>query len=213
MPDRTIVYVDGFNLYYRALKGTKYKWLDLYKLAENLFPPEKNDILKIKFFTTRIKGRSNNQDSQIRQDVYLRALKAYHPDKIDIYYGTFLSHTALRPNDPIGTGWSRVILTEEKGTDVNLAVHLLNDAWLDLYDCAVVVSNDSDLAEAMRMAKARGKRIGWVVPGKDYISQVLKKIVDFKLLLLPNILASSQLPYQIPETKIIKPQAWSIGKE
>ena len=40
-----------------------------------------------------------------------------------------------------------VIKTEEKGSDVNLAVHLLNDAWLDRYECAVVVSNDSDLAE------------------------------------------------------------------
>lgn len=39
-----------------------------------------------------------------------------------------------------------IIKTEEKGSDVNLAVHLLNDGWLDAYDCAVVVSNDSDLA-------------------------------------------------------------------
>jgi hypothetical protein len=29
---RTIAYVDGFNLYYRALKGTPYKWLDLNKM-------------------------------------------------------------------------------------------------------------------------------------------------------------------------------------
>ena len=36
--------------------------------------------------------------------------------------------------------------TEEKGSAVNLAVHLLNDGWLDAYDCAVVISNDSDLA-------------------------------------------------------------------
>lgn len=48
-----------------------------------------------------------------------------------------------------------IIKTEEKGSDVNLAVHLLNDGWLDAYDCAVVVSNDSDLAEAMRLVKAR----------------------------------------------------------
>ena len=42
-----------------------------------------------------------------------------------------------------------VIRTEEKGSDVNLAVHLLNDSWIDKFDCAVVVSNDSDLAESM----------------------------------------------------------------
>ena len=43
--------------------------------------------------------------------------------------------------------------TEEKGSDVNLALHLLNDAWLNAFDCAVIVSNDSDLAPALKMVK------------------------------------------------------------
>ena len=60
---------------------------------------------------------------------------------------------------------AEVFKTEEKGSDVNLAVHLLNDCWLDLYECAVVVSNDSDLAEAMRLVNGcRGKMIGLVTP-------------------------------------------------
>jgi uncharacterized LabA/DUF88 family protein len=60
-----------------------------------------------------------------------------------------------------------VIKTEEKGSDVNLAVHLLNDGWLDAYDCAVVVSNDSDIAEAMRLVRHHhGKRIGLITPRK-----------------------------------------------
>ena len=33
----TNVYIDGFNLYYRALKDTPFRWLDLHKLAETLF--------------------------------------------------------------------------------------------------------------------------------------------------------------------------------
>ena len=32
---RTVVYVDGFNLYYGALKGTSWKWLDLVALSQN----------------------------------------------------------------------------------------------------------------------------------------------------------------------------------
>lgn len=46
------------------------------------------------------------------------------------------------------------------------AVHLLNDAWLDRYDCAVVVSNDSDLAEAMRLIREHhpSKLLGLVFP-------------------------------------------------
>ena len=46
-----------------------------------------------------------------------------------------------------------VIRTKEKGSDVNLAVHLLNDGWLDTYDCGIVVGNDSDIAEAMRLVR------------------------------------------------------------
>ena len=49
--------------------------------------------------------------------------------------------------------FTQVYKTEEKGSDVNLALHVLNDAWLDQYDCAVIVSNDSDLAESLRLVK------------------------------------------------------------
>ena len=52
-----------------------------------------------------------------------------------------------------------VIFTEEKGSDVNLALHFLDDAWLDNYDCGVIISNDSDLAEAVRLVKVRHNKI------------------------------------------------------
>jgi len=35
---RTIVYIDGFNLYYRALKATPHKWLDLAALSKAVLP-------------------------------------------------------------------------------------------------------------------------------------------------------------------------------
>ena len=45
----TSLYVDGFNLYYRALKDTPFRWLDLRKLAEALFPDD--TIRKVCYFT------------------------------------------------------------------------------------------------------------------------------------------------------------------
>ena len=57
-----------------------------------------------------------------------------------------------------------VIRTEEKGTDVNLAVNLLNDMWLDKYDCAVIISNDSDLAEAMCLVRKHSEKILILIP-------------------------------------------------
>jgi len=44
-----------------------------------------------------------------------------------------------------------VLKTEEKCTDVRLAVHLVNDSWKGLYDCAVILSNDGDLLEALKI--------------------------------------------------------------
>ena len=56
---RTVVYVDGFNLYYGALKGTSWKWLDLVVLFEKVLQPH-HDILAIKYFTARVSGTSSD---------------------------------------------------------------------------------------------------------------------------------------------------------
>jgi uncharacterized LabA/DUF88 family protein len=53
-----------------------------------------------------------------------------------------------------GLGQSKtveVIKTEEKGSDVNLAIHLLHDAYQSRYECAVIVSGDSDLLAAVQI--------------------------------------------------------------
>ena len=70
-----------------------------------------------------------------------------------------------------------MLKTEEKGTDVNLAVHLLNDSWRGRYECAVVVSNDSDLEEAIRIVGEYHKRIiGLVLPSpkRRYANELLR---------------------------------------
>jgi len=105
-----------------------------------------------------------------------------------------------------------VIKTEEKGSDVNLAIHLLNDAWMNRYECAVVVSNDSDLAESMRLVKEQHqKMIGLFVPGfpKDRsISRELKRYANFVRPIRTATLKASQLPDPIPGTRIHKPKSW-----
>ena len=64
-----------------------------------------------------------------------------------------------------GRGRVPVIKTEEKGTDVNLATHLLLDAFDQDCDAALVVSNDSDLVEPIRQVRARfALPVGVVLP-------------------------------------------------
>lgn len=104
----------------------------------------------------------------------------------------------------------RVIKTEEKGSDVNLAVHLLNDAWLDSFDCGVVVSNDSDMAEAMKLIRAfhPQKTLGLITPGHKKTSQQLKVHAHFVKTIRNGDLKSSQPPKIIAGTNITKPVGW-----
>src|SRR3954453_7316324 len=68
----TYVYVDGFNLYYGAVKDTAYKWLDLEAMCRALLPTE--PIEKIRYFTAHVTPRPGNPGQAVRQQTYLRAL-------------------------------------------------------------------------------------------------------------------------------------------
>ena len=207
---RTIVYIDGFNLYYGALKNTKFKWLDLRTLFNKLLGGHHN-ITEIKYFTARVSSREGDPDAPNRQNAYLKALEACIPT-VSIHYGHFLTNIvkAKVNNPPRGCpNIVNIIDTKEKGSDVNLALHILNDAWHDRYDCAVLVSNDSDIAEALKFVKTEHKKkIGLIIPGNRHPSKVLMKYKDFMKVIRPSVLADSQLPNQIPGTNISKPASW-----
>lgn len=206
---RTIIYIDGFNFYYRAVKNTPYKWLDLKSLFEKLLS-KNNEIIQIKYFTALVSGKTNPQ-KPIKQQTYLRALQSFIP-QIKIYLGHFLTHEVIAPlAQPINDQRTvKIIKTEEKGSDVNIAVHLLNDAWLNLYDCAVIVSNDSDLTESMKLVKEYhpNKVLGLIMPGNGHPSKQLMKHADFIKRIRTGILSASQLPNPIPGTNISKPNNW-----
>ena len=148
----TNVYIDGFNLYYRALKDTSFRWLDLRKLAEALFPQD--DIRKVCYFTARLDVRPGNPGQAQRQLIYLRALETL--PGFDAYYGVFRSGVKRRPlAEPVVGLPTHVMVrdSEEKGSDVNLATRLLVDGFNGEYEQAVVMSNDADFAGAMRYVR------------------------------------------------------------
>jgi len=163
---RTAIYIDGFNFYYRAFRGTPYKWVDLKKVCQQLLQPGHN-IVTIKYYTAAVSGK-RDPGQPIRQQTFLRALQATTPEFI-VHRGHFLTHEISAPLAKPVVGQPatvRILKTKGKGSDVNLAVHMLNDAWLDAYDCAAIISNDSDLAEAMRLVRLHhpAKIIGLIFP-------------------------------------------------
>lgn len=136
---RIIVYIDGFNLYYRALRGTAHKWLDIAALSAATLPAS-NRIERVNYYTARISGRTD-PTAPARQHAYLRALESL--PLVAIHYGNFLATKKwaglvqppdFRPTFPLPAGAAPQVAyvwkTEEKGSDVNLGVHLVRDAFL-----------------------------------------------------------------------------------
>ena len=96
---------------------------------------------------------------------------------------------------------------EEKGSDVNLSVHLLNDAWKDAFDAAVVISNDTDLIAPIQMVTTeRGKVVFICCPGQWGASDKLVRVSTYVRHIRPSMLV--RLPDPIPGTTIRKPPAW-----
>ncbi|MBE7463215.1 MAG: NYN domain-containing protein [Planctomycetes bacterium] len=206
----TNVYIDAFNLYFGSLKKTPYKWLDLVAMSRLLLKPY-HKINKVKVFAALVKPRPNDLTQPQRQMAYFRALRTL--PEIEIIEGHYLSHEVRMPLAGCAPGqqkFATVIKTEEKGSDVNLATHLLFDAFRNDYECAVLVSNDSDLQEPLRIVRQElQKRVGVLNPHK-HPSRMLTQHAHFVKTIRTGVLAHSQLPpilYDAHGT-IHKPPTW-----
>lgn len=207
---KTHVYVDGFNLYYGCLRGTPYRWLDPRALVQSLLRPG-HEIQKIKYFTAQVTALPNNPNAPARQAAYIRALRSL--PEIEVIYGHFLTNEVNRPRAD-GDGWVRVFETEEKGSDVNLATHLVVDAFRERFEAAVVITNDSDLCEPVRVVSQElGMKVGVLLPVSlpdRKQSQALKKVATFWKPVRMGAIAAAQLPdtVMVHGQQVHRPVEW-----
>ncbi|HEY4667216.1 MAG TPA: NYN domain-containing protein [Anaerolineales bacterium] len=210
MAVRTYVYVDGFNLYYGAVRGTPYKWLNIRRLSELLLPGHSVDA--VKYFTARVSARKDDPQKPSRQQIYLRALRTL--PGLEIVYGSFLSHDVmmlLAEPAPGAPKFAKVTKTEEKGSDVNLATHLMHDAYLRKFDSAVLVTNDSDLLEPIRIVRRElNLEVGILNPHNQNPSRVLLQHASFVKQIRAGALRASQFPDELTDSKGLfrKPRTW-----
>jgi len=210
---RVIAYIDGFNLYYSSLKGTKYKWLDIWSMCSALLQPNQ-ELMAIKYFSAQIGAACSNPDKPFRQKIYLEALQA-NP-RIEVKLGYFSTHEVRMPKaDDFRKGKITlvdVVKTEEKGTDVNLAVQMAVDAVRNEFDYAMLFSNDSDMAYAVQIASREcNKKVGLYIARKAVSFRVLKENVSYIRSITPAILAAHQFPNEIKASngRVIKrPKDW-----
>ena len=212
---RVYAYVDGFNLYHGALEGTSHRWLDLRALLTKLLDDD-DEIVRIKYFTARVSGNAGNAGSAggpHRQDAYLRAVKAVDPS-VEVILGKFKTRKVFRRRVDNGE-LVEVYNREEKGSDVNLAVHMVRDAFAGEFECAVVVSNDSDLKEPLRIVRDLGRMVGVIVPmavPDRHVNTNLTDEADFHKKIRGGVCGDCQLPLSVtlPNGKVLTcPDRWS----
>lgn len=103
---------------------------------------------------------------------------------------------------PGGIRFAKVVKTEEKGSDVNIAAHLIHDGHRRRYDVAVMVTNDSDLLEPIRIVRQElGLPVGLLNPHHNTASRVLMQHASFVKQIRVGVLAASQFPTMLTDSK------------
>lgn len=219
---KTIAYIDCFNLYHSRLTGSPYQWLNLWELARKILRSE-NELTQVKCFTARSKFVPWDPQRVQRQEAYLSALNSV--EKIEVIYGKFrvdeVRHYEWESYDRAIRGFSgsskpvvvSVARAEEKGSDVNLACHLLHDAHTSRFEQAIVISNDSDLKCAIEMVTTSiGKPVGIVFPpsSRSKFSRELMKVATFQREIRESHLKRSLFPSSISiGNQVIRcPESW-----
>lgn len=214
----TVIYIDGFNLYYRLLRRSpKYKWLNLKLLAEKVLG-KKNKVIGVNYYTARVSARVNPNGPR-NQQIYLDALATV--PEISVHFGNFQVNKAYAHLCPLPPEvkspflpWPdvvRIVKTEEKGSDVNFGVHLVRDAFQNQFDVAAVITNDTDLVEPIRIVTREvGKPVGLLSPVARPATS-LKNVASFTRFIRAGHLASAQFPNPLPrnpEPDLTRPAKW-----
>lgn len=230
---RAIFYIDGFNFYFLRTKfQPQYKWLNMKALADTIVPAG-TEVSRVNYYTAPVSGKVDHNAPQ-RQQKLLAALRTV--PQISIHNGRFLytekwAALAEPPRAKPGSyGWTLppptlvfVAKTEEKGSDVNLGAHLVRDAFIDAFDVAYVITDDTDLVEPIRIVTAEAKKKVCIVApyrSRDKTRPVpapsLEKVASFKHYIDDAELAASQFPaivHRQGKKSITKPETWTSSPE
>jgi uncharacterized LabA/DUF88 family protein len=202
------VYVDGFNLYYGAIRGGQHIWLNLQDYFTR--PRQADSIQKIYYFSALVTGPSS-----VRQATYLRALETL--PLVKVVLGRFKNKQIRCLQSQCQYPGNRIFqMPEEKHTDVNIAVQMIVDAFQNACDRFILVSGDSDLVPGISRVKALfpKKEIIVYVPSRNPLRGAaveLRSNADIARNLPLQLLAPSQFPAQVPDGAggvIQKPPGW-----
>lgn len=200
---RLTVYVDGFNLYHgiHDWTGRRLLWLDLHALAQSLRPHQM--LVGVKYFTAPV---LDDPGAQSRQAHYIEGLTKLHRT-VEVVNGRY----ERKPMECLRcqATWTSY---EEKETDVNIATRIVADAYTGSSDSIIVVSGDSDLAPAVRVARKANPRlfVAAAFPPRRF-SQELKDLMPASFHIGRSKVTKSQLPetFEAEGKTFQRPTSWN----
>ena len=146
--ERVAVFVDGFNLYHAIndldAPSNHLKWVNLRTLAETYVPQSDFRLVAVKYFSAYATWRPG---AYKRHRELIDALDSVG---VQVVLGKFKEKDRFCFRCE-----NRWKAHEEKETDVNIAIHLISDAYQNLFDVALLITADSDLTPAVRMLRSR----------------------------------------------------------
>ncbi len=217
-----------------------WRWLDVRGLVADALPSAWREdgaaIERVVYCTARVSG-IDDASTPRDQNVYLRALRT--SGSVDhIEFGNFVRRVKSAPlatrtdngkPELVRSRWPvmvqdksggqvrdarflvSVLNWEEKGSDVNVATHLLLDVLCGAVDAVVVLSNDSDLELPLRYMRDRVP-VGLINPSANQLAGKLRGRPSDGVEghWWGNLVASAYMDHQLPDpiTKLRKPHDW-----
>ncbi len=150
--ERVCIFIDGSNLYYQLKElGSDLK-IDYYKLSKTLSGKDRRLIRTYYYVCPPIKDQQQSYHNQQKFFSYL---------KNTAYFQLIFGSLEERGDTQV-----------EKGVDVNLAVDMVSFAYTDVYDSAILISNDADLVPAVDRVMRLGKHVEYVHFSKKSVALV-----------------------------------------
>lgn len=210
---RIHAFVDGFNVYHALMQEdsrgrqpyARYRWLDYWRLAE-CFLAEGDVLAATHYFTAYVPWKTGNgPDKKARHQALVRAQRARG---VRVVLGRFRPVTKTC----MGACKQTYRTYEEKRTDVNIAVAMLEGAVRGEYEEAILISGDSDLVPAVEAVKRirPGVRVAVVAP-VERKAAALWNVADRKLHMKRSHLNKSLLPAEVDlggGRSVICPPEW-----
>lgn len=207
---RVTFYIDGFNFYF-GLKRSKIKdpewkkfyWIDIVKLF-NSFLGENQVLEKVIYFTAAPLSPQKNS----RQSAFLNANKLINGDKFEIVRGKYMEKHFFCPYCN-----ADITRPEEKKTDVNISIRMIDDCVMNNTDIAVLVSADSDLVPPMELIQKRFPNVGIKVyfPPSNYSNDLKDNIIHHRS--KPVLLIKNKRRFQnaiMPDTVSMNGKTYTI---